>query len=153
MPPMHIGSRGNSSLRQHLLPVLLLLSGCLAGLYGYLTLQEPTGTLILGGAQNLGSVSAGCKVNLRATVFNLHPYPVEVDAEPTCGCTVLDIKPSRLPPFGAAYLQAQIDTAGFPSGHQSKVLLLHFFHEDASWTKAILVHFRIINKQIVHRRS
>jgi len=61
-------------------------------------------------------VKAGATVTDIVRIINLSSTPVEVDAQPGCGCTVASVPDKPLAPLDSELVKLEVDTDGIGKG-------------------------------------
>ncbi len=119
---------------------VLLTLGTLWVVQGALAFTPGHGVIVHGINYNAGAVKSGTVISHDVRVINLSAQSVKVDAQATCGCTIV-VAPSRsLAPLHSGTVKAQIDTTGMHKGSQERYVILHFNSGTASWQKAVKVN-------------
>ena len=89
-----------------------------------------------------GSVKSGSTVTDNVRLINLSSQPVEVDAQPGCGCTVADVPDKPLAPLHSEIVKLEVDTDGVKGAATKKVLFdLHSNHQE--WEQVAEVKFHV----------
>ncbi|MFA0741223.1 MAG: hypothetical protein DFNUSKGM_001333 [Candidatus Fervidibacter sacchari] len=109
---------------KHLLPLVLIAAGSiwLSALAFQWTISLGV-VWVLGDDYDFGKVPQGKVIEHRVWLFNPHTYPIHLQFETGCGCTVIakdgaDLLGLRLEPFGWHTISIKIETAGLePKQH------------------------------------
>lgn len=80
-------------------PPTLIILGVLWVVQGALAHMSSHGLIIRNLNCDAGTVKAGSTVTDTVRIINLSPLPVEVDAQPGCGCTVASVPDKPLAPL------------------------------------------------------
>ena len=88
-----------------------------------------------------GTVKAGSTVTDNVRLINLSSQPVEVDAQPGCGCTVADVPDKPLAPLHSEVVKLEVDTDGMEKGPQQKVVLLQLQSAQKEWEPIANINF------------
>jgi len=90
-----------------------------------------------------GTVKVGSVVTDNVRLINLSSQPVEVDAQPGCGCTVVDVPEKPLAPLHSEVVKLKVDTDGMGKGQQAKGVLLAMQAGAKSWEQVASIKFQI----------
>ncbi len=101
------------------------------------------GVLIRNLSYDAGAVKAGAMVTDTVRLINLSSTPVEVDAQPGCGCTVVDVADMPLAPLHSEAVKLEIDTAGMRKEAQKKGVLLRLRSGHKVWEQVVIVNFLV----------
>ncbi|GIV16136.1 MAG: hypothetical protein KatS3mg022_1571 [Armatimonadota bacterium] len=101
------------------------------------------GVWIIGKRMDLGVLSAGEAAQGVVTVVNLWAGGLEVEAMPSCGCTVLEEARFVLGAFGWKRVPVRVETAGMEAGVHGKVLRLSFRRGREIWQEDVLLRFTV----------
>jgi hypothetical protein len=125
------------------LPMTLIVLGSLWLLQAALARTSGHGVIVQGLNYNAGTVKQGATVSHEIRIINLTSQPVEVDAQPSCGCTVLYTPQADIAPLHSDRVMAQIDTNGMGTGTLLKGILLRFRSGGATWKKTAVIRFKL----------
>lgn len=107
-----------SERRKYLFPLVLIVTGLiwLSTLVFQWTIA-PGVVWILGSDYDFGKVSQGKIIEHRVHFFNPHTYPIHLQFETGCGCTVVaeegaNLSDLRLDPFSWHTVSIRVETAG-----------------------------------------
>jgi hypothetical protein len=125
------------------LPMTLIVLGSLWLLQAALARTSGHGVIVQGLNYNAGTVKQGATVSHEIRIINLTSQPVEVDAQPSCGCTVLYTPQADIAPLHSDRVLAQIDTTGMATGIQRKGVFLRFHSGFAIWQKVAMINFSL----------
>ncbi|MGQ9880060.1 MAG: hypothetical protein ACUVSV_04245 [Armatimonadota bacterium] len=92
---------------------------------------------------DLEGLEAGKTASQDVWLVNLSGRRVEVQVEPTCGCTVPDFSRATLPRLGTVRFQIQVDTVGMPPGIHRRVVRLRFRSGGEEWREDILLRLHV----------
>lgn len=125
-------------------PPTLIILGSLWLLQSVFAHTGSHGVIIRNLNYNAGTVKAGSMVadNLRLT--NLSSQPVEVDAQPGCGCTVVDVPDYSVAPLHSEILKLEVDTDGMGKGVQQKIVFVQMHIGRKKWTELATISFRVM---------
>lgn len=101
------------------------------------------GVWVIGKRIDLGVLSAGEEVQTAVSVVNLSVRGLEVEAMPSCGCTVPEEPRFVLGAFGWRRVPVRVDTAGMGAGVYGKVLRLRFRRGEEEWQEDVLLRFTV----------
>lgn len=124
-------------------PVVLLTLRTLWVLQGALALTPGHGVIMQGLNYNAGTVRVGKVISHDMRVINLSAQPVQVEAEPTCGCTIVAAPNYSLAPLHSAVIKAAVDTFGMQSTNQRKSVAISLTSGGRTWQQAALINFRL----------
>ena len=137
-------ARANALKAIHRLgPPTLIILGVLWVLQSALAHTPGHGVIIRNLNYDAGTVKAGSTVTDTVRVVNLSSVPVEVDAQPGCGCTVASVPQKFLAPLHSEIISLEVDTDGIRKGAQEKRVLLRLQAGPRTWQRLALVIFRI----------
>jgi hypothetical protein len=113
---------------KHLLPLVLIATGSiwLSALVFQWTISIGE-VWVLGGDYDFGRVPQGKVIEHRVYLFNPHTYPIHLQFEESCGCTVI-VKDGanslslRLNPFSWDTISIRIETASLKPGQHLQVV-------------------------------
>ncbi len=66
---------------------------------------------LVGEQYDAGQVSAGVQIRHRVWLINPSLRRLQVQLQPTCGCTAVGLREGTLPPLGIRPVQLQVDTS------------------------------------------
>lgn len=101
------------------------------------------GVWVVGKRMDLGVLSASEGARAAVTLVNLSVRVLEVEAMPSCGCTVLEQPRFVLGAFGWRRVPVRVDTAGMGVGVHGKVLRLRFRRGEEEWREDVLLRFTV----------
>ncbi len=122
-------------------PPTLITLGVLWLLQGALAHTGSHGVIIRNLNYDAGTVKAGSTVTDTVRIINLSPSPVEVDAQPGCGCTVASVPDKPLAPLHSELVKLEVDTDGMGKGQQQKGVLLEIQSGKRSWEQVATIKF------------
>ncbi len=124
-------------------PPTLIVLGSLWLLQSVFAHTSSHGVIIRNLNYNAGTVKAGSVVTDNVRLINLSSQPVEVDAQPGCGCTVVDVPNKPLASVHSEVVELEVDTDGMRKGQQQRSVLLEFQSGRRSWEQMAIVNFRL----------
>ena len=124
-------------------PPTLIVLGSLWVLQSVFAHTGSHGVLIRNLSYDAGTVKAGSTVTDNVRLINLSSQPVEVDAQPGCGCTVADVPDKPLAPLHSEVVQLTVDTEDAQEGSQEKQVLLQMRSGLKSWQEIASVKFSV----------
>lgn len=124
-------------------PPMLITLGVLWLLQGALARTGSHGVIIRNMNYDAGAVKAGSIVTDTVRLINLSSTPVEVDAQPGCGCTAVDVADMPLAPLHSEAVKLEIDTAGMRKEAQKKGVLLRLHSRQKVWEQVVTVNFLV----------
>lgn len=124
-------------------PGVLITLGTLWVLQGALALTPGHGVIVQGLNYDAGTVKIGTIISHNVRVTNLSAQPVAVDAQPTCGCTIVAASSYSLAPGHSAVIKAQVDTFGMKNTNQRKNVVISLTSGGRTWQQAALIGFRL----------
>lgn len=101
------------------------------------------GVWIVGKRMELGVLSAGEVAQTAVSVVNLSVRRLEVEAMPSCGCTVLDGPRFALGAFGWRRVPVRVETVGMGAGEYGKVLRLSLRRGEEEWQEDVVLRFTV----------
>jgi hypothetical protein len=125
------------------LPMTLIVLGSLWLLQATLARTSGHGVLIKGLDYNAGSVKTGTTISQTMSIVNLSTKSVEVDALPSCGCTVVNEPLATVAPFHATTFTARVNTAEMLRGPQRRTVAIWLRSGRRRWTAISTMRFRI----------
>ena len=123
-------------------PPTLIVLGSLWLLQSVFANTGSHGVLIRNLSYDAGTVKAGSTVTDNVRLINLSSQPVEVDAQPGCGCTVADVPDKPLAPFHSETVPLAVNTAGM-KGVQQKTVMLRMWSEQQTWRQNAMLKFQV----------
>jgi hypothetical protein len=90
-----------------------------------------------------GVVKAGATVTDSVRLINLSSVPVEVEAQPGCGCTVADVPDQPLAPLHSEVVKFTVDTEGMKNGPQKKGVFLQMQTGQKVWQEVVTIKFLV----------
>jgi len=99
--------------------------------------------LVLGQRRDLGVLAAGQQVQVGVTVLNLSGVPLEIEAMPSCGCTVLSEVRSGIGVLGWKRLGIAVDTSGMGAGSYGRLVRLRLRRGQRVWDEDVLLRFSV----------
>lgn len=127
----------------HFGPPTLIMLGSLWLLQSAFAHTGSHGVIIRNLSYDAGTVKAGSTVIDTVQFINLSSSPVEVDAQPGCGCTVLDIPNQALAPLHVQVVKARVDTDGMKPGAQKRPIMVNMRSGDKFWQQTVWIKFRL----------
>lgn len=124
-------------------PPTLIILGVLWVLQSALAHTPGHGVIIHNLNYDAGTVKAGSTVTSVVHVINLSPVPVDVDAQPTCGCTLATLLNAPLPPLHSENVKIEIETDGMERGTQKKITSIHMHSGKETWEQVAQVTFQV----------
>ncbi len=122
-------------------PPTLITLGVLWLLQGALAHTGSHGVIIRNLNYDAGTVKAGATVTNIVRIINLSSSPVEVDAQPGCGCTDVEVPDKPLAPLHSEVVKMAVDTDGMKPGNQRKGVVLQLSIGKTSWQQVADVAF------------
>jgi len=122
-------------------PPMLITLGVLWVVQGALAHTGSHGVIIRNLNYDAGTVKAGATVTDIVRIINLSSTPVEVDAQPGCGCTVVSVPDKPLAPLHSEVVKLAVDTEGMKPGNQQKSVLLEIQSSKHSWKQITTIKF------------
>ncbi|MCS7208959.1 MAG: DUF1573 domain-containing protein [Fimbriimonadales bacterium] len=98
---------------------------------------------LLGATHDAGRVMQGTAVEHRVWVFNPTLQGLEVDAIPSCGCTVVDGVQRQLSPLSGFVLTVRVETAGKSAGQHTETIDLVVRDGHHSWRERFVVRYEV----------
>lgn len=102
---------------------------------------------LVGKQYDAGQVSAGTQIRHRAWLINPSLRRLQVEVQPTCGCTAVGLREGVLPALGIRQVQLQVDTEGRMPGTQQEAVDIILRTGDASWRERLTVRFMVVRHQ------
>ncbi|MER3474418.1 MAG: hypothetical protein C4336_02445 [Armatimonadota bacterium] len=131
------------------LPLVLLWVGLLWPIQSSLSLSAGAGGIWVYPRQvDLDGLQAGKTTLQEVWLVNVSGRSVEVQAEPTCGCTIPDFSRTVLPMIGAVRFQVQVDTTGISPGVHGRVVRLRFRAGGEEWREDILLRLHVSRSEL-----
>jgi len=124
-------------------PPTLIMLGSLWLLQSVFAHTGSHGVIIRNLNYDAGTVKAGSTVPDTIQIINLSSTSVEVDAQPACGCTVLDVPNMALAPMHAQIVQARVNTQGMSLGVQKRPVTIYLRSGNKSWQQTAWIKFRL----------
>jgi len=121
--------------------VLLLVQGSVSQWSG------GTGVVVLGQRRDLGVLTAGQHVQVGVTVLNLSGVPLEIEALPGCGCTLLSEMRSGIGVLGWKRLSIAVDTSGMGAGSYGRLVRLRLRRGQRVWDEDVLLRFSVAKRE------
>ncbi|MCL6476664.1 MAG: hypothetical protein K6U75_16660, partial [Firmicutes bacterium] len=126
------------------IPLVLIWTGVLLLAQGSVSQWSGgTGVLVLGQRRDLGVLAAGQQVQVGVTVLNLSGVPLEIEAMPSCGCTVLSEVRSGIGVLGWKRLGIAVDTSGMGAGSYGRLVRLRLRRGQRVWDEDVLLRFSV----------
>ncbi len=122
-------------------PPTLIILGVLWLLQSALAHTASHGVIIQNLNYDAGTVKAGSIVTETVRLINLSSIPVEVDAQPSCGCTIATSPVDVLAPLHSEMIGLDIDTDGMRKGIHKKDALLQMHAGATTWQRTSIVKF------------
>lgn len=126
------------------LPVVLLTLGSLWLLQGAVAHTSNHGVIVRGADYDAGAVKEGATVKHSVRLVNLSAQLVRVDAQPGCGCTVVQFPQQTLKPLRMVVIKVQVNTEGMGKGLQRRAVELNMQTRNTVWQDVTMVGFRLI---------
>lgn len=124
-------------------PPTLIMLGSLWLLQSVFAHTGSHGVIIRNLNYDAGTVKAGSIVTDNVRLINLSSQPVEVDAQPGCGCTVVSVPEKPLAPLHSEVITLKLDTEGMKKGDQKKSAFLQMWSGHKNWDKLATVEFEV----------
>jgi hypothetical protein len=102
---------------------------------------------LVGEQYDAGQVRAGTRIRHRVWLMNPSLRRLQVEVQPTCGCTAVGLREGVLPPLGIRQVQLQVDTEGRMPGRQQEAVDIILRTGDASWRERLTVRFTVVGPQ------
>lgn len=80
--------------------------------------------------------------------MNVSGRSVEVQAEPTCGCTIPNFSRAVLPMIGVVRFQVRVDTTGISLGVHRRVVRLRYRSGGEEWMEDILLRLHVSRSEL-----
>jgi hypothetical protein len=105
---------------------------------------------LFGATYEAGQVPAGASFHHRVWVFNPTLRSLELDVQPTCGCTVVEGAQRVLRPLWGFPLTIAVDTTGKPLGRQVQQvdLIVRDRVGRVSWRERLAVRFEVVRASV-----
>ncbi len=130
--------------RKRWLPLMVIWLGVLWLLQSMVSLTaDEHGMLVTPQRVDLGSIPAGESRSRVVTMLNMSRGWVDVEVEPSCGCTVADLSRDEMSPWRVRRFTVQINTEGMAPGVYGRVVRLRFRRSDEHWKQEILFRFSV----------
>ncbi len=137
-------ARANALKALHRLgPPTLIILGVLWVLQSALAHTPGHGVIIRNLSYDAGTVKAGSMVTDTVRLINLSSVPVEVDAQPGCGCTVASVPEKPLAPLQSELVKLEVDTYGISKGQQAKAVIIRLHSNQKTWQQVGTIRFRL----------
>lgn len=124
-------------------PLVLLTLGTLWVVQGALALTPGHGVIVQGLDYNAGNVTPGTMIRHSLKVTNLSAQTININAEASCGCTLLDTLAPSLSPMRSEVVEAKIDTYAMPIGIQRKSVIFTLAAGGRVWKNISVIRFQI----------
>jgi hypothetical protein len=124
-------------------PVLLLTLGILWLIEGASAHMRDHNVIIQGNNYNAGMIETGKAVSHEFRLLNLSTLPVEVDTQPSCGCTVVDVPSQIISPLHSGVVKVNINTQGIHPGLQQRAVLVQMVSGQKIWQQKAIIRFRV----------
>lgn len=128
-------------MRKRWLPLVVIWVGILW--LAQSMISEQHGVLLLPQKADLGSIPTGTARSVKIALINLSARQLDVNVEPSCGCTVAELSEGVLEPLQLRRFAVQVGTDGMIPGVHKRVVRLRFRRGDAQWTQEIWFRFRV----------
>jgi len=122
---------------------MLITVGVLWMLQGALAYTGSHGVAIQGSDYDAGAVKSGSVISHYCRITNLSLSPVDVRAEPSCGCTLLNLPKEHLPPLSSEIVETRIETQGLKTGMHTKGVVMYLRSGSTDWQQATYIKFRL----------
>lgn len=140
---MPVAKLNRLKMLHRIVPPMLITLGLLWLLQGALARTGNHGVIIRNLNYDAGTVKAGSTVTDTVRLINLSSQPVEVDAQPGCGCTVVYQPIASINPFHSQTVKAEVNVEGGGPATQEKAVLLQMRSQAKTWQQVALINFRI----------
>ena len=124
-------------------PPVLVTLGVLWLLQGALARTSSHGVIIQSLNYNAGAVKAGSTVTDTVRIINLSSQPIEIDAQPGCGCTVAEVPEKPLAPLHSEVVRLEVSTDGMGKGELEKGVVFKMQSGNIAWERVATVKFRL----------
>ena len=124
-------------------PPMLITLGVLWLMQGALAHTGNHGVIIRNLNYDAGTVKAGSTVTDTVQLIDLSSSPVEVDAQPGCGCTVAEVPEKPLAPLHSEVVKLEVDTDGMSKKMQQKVVLIQMQSRQKLWEQVADIKFQV----------
>lgn len=101
------------------------------------------GVIVQGLYYNAGNVTPGTMIRHSLKVTNLSAQAVNINAEASCGCTLLDTPSPSLKSMQSEVVIAKVDTYGMPIGTQNKFIALTLTANGHTWKDIAAIKYKI----------
>jgi len=122
-------------------PPTLIMLGSLWLLQAALAHTGSHGVIIRNLNCDAGPVKAGSTVTDTFQFINLSSAAVEVNPQPGCGCTVLDVPNKALAPLHVQVVKARVDTDGMKPGAQKRPIMVNMRSGGKVWQQTMWIKF------------
>ena len=124
-------------------PPMLITLGVLWLMQGALAHTGNHGVIIRNLNYDAGTVKAGSTVTDTVQLIDLSSSPVEVDAQPGCGCTVAEVPEKPLAPLHSEIVKLEVDTDGMSKKMQQKEVLIQMQSGQKLWEQVAHIKFQV----------
>lgn len=124
-------------------PPTLIMLGSLWLLQAAFAHTGSHGVLLRNLRYDAGAVKGGSTVTDNVRLINLSSTPVEVYAQPGCGCTVADVPDKPLAPLHSEIVKLEVDTEGMKRGTQKKGVFLQMQSGQKNWKEVATIKFSV----------
>lgn len=124
-------------------PPTLIILGILWVLQSALAHTPGHGVIVRNLNYDAGTVKAGSTVTDTVRLINLSSVPVEVDAQPGCGCTVATLPVNALAPLHSEFINLSVDTDGMRKGAQKKGVFVKMHSGRKTWDQIVTIKFNL----------
>lgn len=108
---------------------------------------------VVGEQFDAGQVRAGTQIRHRVWLINPSLRRLQVEVQPTCGCTAVGLREGVLPPLGIRQVQLRVDTEGRMPGTQREAVDIILRTREASWRERLTVRFTVVGPRGQQRKS
>ena len=137
-----LASRTNSAQVFHRFgPPMLITLGSLWLLQSAFAHAGSHGVILRNLHYDAGVVTPGSTVTDHVRIINLSSVPLEVEAQPGCGCTVADVPGQSLAPLHSEVVKFTVDTDGIGQGNQERDVVLQMRAGSQSWQQLVTIRF------------
>lgn len=125
------------------IPTILIVLGIFFLLQSILGFFFRNRIFIRGGDYFAGAFKQGGIINHDIQLFNLSGSSMDFRAEPTCGCTLVDVPVQHIGPFSRCVVKAHINTEGNQLGKHTKAVVFYFHQSKTEWQQIAQIRYNI----------